>query len=214
MADILLDAHGTWDPSSVPAYTIVPKGSTLKYFTENMRLFGDSEMRRGQMLTSEPSQEVGAQKQCQNYTVSPAPETAGFLVPSGMTRKTPGGNMLLCTSDQCAQDGWHNPANCQGLFAEADYENANIYFAVCRHISLNPTGGIPELNTQQADVGAAEGEVPDSTLDDMLDKYLPGHADYAILDAGERDTYKNLLRTAWGDNDVSRRLIGRLDARY
>jgi hypothetical protein len=214
MADILLDAHGSWDPSSVPAYTIVPKGSTLKFFTENMRLFGDSEMRRGQMLTSEPNQVVEALMQVQNYTVQPAPETADLLVPNGMTRKTPSGEMLLCTSDKCAQNGWHNGDDCKGLFAESGYEGSTIYFAVCRHIALNPTGVIPEINTQQKDVGSEEGAVPDETLDQMLDKYLNHPEGYKDLNGDERDKLKASLIGSWGDTPEVHQLVNRLDTRY
>ncbi len=214
MADILLDAHGTWDPGSVPAYTIVPKGSTLKFFTENMRLFGDSEMRRGQMLTSEPNQTIESQMQVQNYFVTPAPETAGLLVPAGMTRMTPPGEVLLCTSETCAEKGWHDPSECQGLFSDGAYEDSTIYFAVCRHIALTPTGVIPEMNTQQADVGSEEGEVPTDTLDQMIDKYFDSPETYSQLTGDEKDQFKTQVLDAWGDTSENRQLVDRFDARY
>src|ERR1700755_2181913 len=100
MADILLDAHGAWNPGSKPAYALVPQASKLMFFSENLRLFDDSDQARNQLLTAEPSQTVEGYKWAQNFTVS-AVDSDDYITPAGMTRKTVAGDRLLCTSDQC-----------------------------------------------------------------------------------------------------------------
>lgn len=178
MADILLDAHGEWDPSSVPAYAMVPKGSKLLFFSENLKLFLDSDQARSQLQGAEPSQVVEGFKTAQNYTVSPV-DSDDYITPAGMVRKTVPSEMLLCTSEACAQSGFHDPAVCQGLFAGADYQNANIYFVACRYVKLEEAGS-PEyyaetgVNQRQTNVGYQDGgevsyELSNSTTDDLLD---------------------------------------------
>jgi hypothetical protein len=170
MTDILLDAHGTWDPASKPAYALVPKESTLRFYSENLKLFLDSSQARDQLLTAEPNQVVEGFKWAQNYTVSEV-TSDDYITPAGLVRKTVSGNRLLCTSDECGKNGWHDPKNCAGLFAESDYQTANIYFAACRFVKLEKareaefyeeTG----VNQAQVGVGADAPQVDFLTIDE------------------------------------------------
>jgi hypothetical protein len=157
MADILLDAHGMWDPASKPAYALVPQDSKLMYFSENLKLFMDSDQARQALLTAEPNQTVEGFKWAQNFTVS-AVDSDDYITPAGMERRTVAGNMLLCTSDKCGESGWHDAQVCSGLFADPDYQNANIYFVACRYVKLAEAGS-PEyyaetgVNQRQDGVG-------------------------------------------------------------
>jgi hypothetical protein len=157
MADILLDAHGAWNPASTPAYALVPQGSRLLFFSENLKLFMDSDRARADLVTAEPNQVVEGYKWAQNYTVS-AVDSDDYITPAGMVRKTVAGDTQLCTSDECGKNGWHDSKNCTGLFAQDDYQNANIYFVACRYVELE-AAGTPEyyaetgVNQRQDGVG-------------------------------------------------------------
>jgi hypothetical protein len=157
MADVLLDAHGQWDPSSTPAYALVPAGSKLMFFSENLKIFMASDQARQAILTAEPNQTVEGSKWAQNFTVSPVDDDF-FVEPDGMTRKTPNGTQLLCTSDKCGVSGWHDSNVCDGVFADSDMQNANIYFVACRYVKLEEAGS-PEyyaetgVNQRQVGVG-------------------------------------------------------------
>jgi hypothetical protein len=156
MPDVLLYAHGSWNPSSTPAYALVPKGSRLLFFTENLKLFVDSSAARDAIASAEPSEVVEGYKWAQNYGVSPVGQT--FAPPAGMVFKAPQGDQLLCTSDECGKQGWHNPATCGGIFADPDVQGADIYFMACRYMELNEAGS-PEyyaetgVNQRQDGIG-------------------------------------------------------------
>lgn len=178
MPEILLDAHGEWDPGATPAYALVPKGSKLLFFSENLKLFLDSDQARSQLLGAEPSQTVEGFKWAQNFKVSPV-DSDDYITPAGMTRMTVGADTLLCTSDACGQAGWHDPNVCSGLFADSAYENANIYFVACRYVKLEEAGS-PEyyaetgVNQRQTNVGYEDGgevsyELANSGADQWLD---------------------------------------------
>jgi hypothetical protein len=179
VADILLDAHGEWDPSTVPAYAVVPKGSKLLFFSENLKLFMDSDQARSQLQKAEPSQVVEGFKNAQNFSVSPV-DSDDYITPAGMQRKTVPSDMLLCTSNLCASAGWHNPAVCKGLFSLDDYQNANIYFVACRYVKLEEAGSPAYyaetgVNQRQTNVGYQDGgqvdtELSNDTADQWLDK--------------------------------------------
>ncbi|MDT4924961.1 MAG: hypothetical protein QOG01_2674 [Pseudonocardiales bacterium] len=188
MADILLDAHGSWDPASKPAYALVPQDSRLLYYSENLKLFLDSNKAREALLTAEPNQVVEGFKWAQNYTVS-AVATDDYITPAGMERRTVAGRMLLCTSDKCGESGWHDAAVCAGLFADPEYQNADIYFVACRYVKL-AQAGTPEyyaetgVNQRQDGVGydgsAEVGyELANSGADMWISQVI------ALLDAGE-----------------------------
>ena len=210
--DILLDAHGVWDPGSVPPYTITPKGSTVYYFVDNMRLFLDSDIARLKLETAKPTDTIGPQKSIQNYSVSPAPEV-DYMVPAGMTRKVPPGDMLLCTSTQCVDNGWHNPDVCKGLFSDLDYENSNIYFAVCRGIKWKrKTGKIPEIGSGQR----PQGELSPEACDQWIAETFDDPEDWQYMSRAERD--KVLAEDLDGEpaerqTDI-RRLYARMDERW
>jgi hypothetical protein len=172
-----LDAHGSWDPGSKPAYALVPANSKLLFFSENLKLFLDSDQARNQLLGAEPNQTVEGYKWAQNYTVTPV-TTDDYITPAGMVRKTVDARKLLCTSDACGQKGWHDPAVCKGLFAEDDYQQANIYFVACRYVKLKEAGS-PEyyaetgVNQRQTSVGYQDGGQVDYALsNDGADMWL------------------------------------------
>jgi len=171
MGDVLLDAHGTWDPAvkDKPAYALVPRSSRLLYFTENLKLFLDSKASREAILKAEPSQTVEGFQWAQNYKLTPAPEVSHLPVPDGFDlHKTVTGERWLCTSDKCGQQGWHN---CAGVFGDSDMQDAKaIYFAVCRAVDLKPVGDRDYyeqtgVNQSQTNIGAGalSFEVEDDT---------------------------------------------------
>ncbi|HEV7146835.1 MAG TPA: hypothetical protein VGN48_07550 [Pedococcus sp.] len=178
MTDVLLLAHGSWNPSTTPAYALVPKDGRLLFFTENMKLFMSGDDSRQALLTAEPNQVVEGYKWAQNYTVSAWDSPYG--TPTGMTVKTVQGDRPLCTSDVCGQNGWHNPATCTGVFADADMQNATIYFAACRFVDLEEVGspeyyaetGVNSRQVEIGDVGVSQVDyaLANSQADIWLDK--------------------------------------------
>jgi hypothetical protein len=210
VADILLDAHGEWDPSSTPAYALVPKDSKLMFFSENLKLFLDSDQARNDLLSAEPSQTVEGYKWAQNFTVSEV-DSDDFITPAGMVRKTVTGARKLCTSDQCGNKGWHDDKVCQGIFAEADYQNANIYFVACRYVKLNEVGSDDYyaetgVNQNQVNVGYApdimiltEAEQDDlhAAIDDADDARDWWANNEANLADDRRDAIKRYIEHNW-----------------
>src|SRR5919197_2754776 len=171
MTDILLDAHGEWNPASTPAYALVPKDSQLLFFSDNLKLFLDSDEARNQLLSAEPSQTVPGFKWAQNFTVSEV-DSDDYITPAGMVRKTVTGDRLLCTSDECGQKGWYDANVCQGVFAADHYQNANIYFVACRYVKLNEVGSDAYyaetgVNQSQIDVGYTGGQARFVTDDEF-----------------------------------------------
>jgi hypothetical protein len=209
MADILLDAHGEWDPSTTPAYTIVPKGSTLHFFSDNMKILLDADTMRQKITTATPSQTVEALKNVQNYTLDPAADE--FEMPSGMIRKTAGrAGQTLCTSEECAGKGWHDPNVCQGLFADPQFENATIYFMACRGVKLKKAGTTDYymetgVNQVQRGLGGSDGTtefVPDDDVaKQMMKQFIDSQdpeeiADWRALSSAEKDELLKELRDA------------------
>jgi hypothetical protein len=164
MANILLDAHGDWDPGSKPAYALVPKGSRLLYFSENLKVFLNSDEAREKLMSTEPSQVVEGFKWAQNFTVSPLEDDDddSSIIPTGMEQMTVSGDTLLCTSDQCGNRGFHDAAVCQGVFADPRCQSSDIYFVACRVVKLKETGTTEYyaqtgVNQDQQSLGYQEG---------------------------------------------------------
>ncbi len=178
MPEVLLYAHGSWNPGSKPAYALVPQGSRLLFFTENLKLFVDSSAARDAIASAEPNQVVEGYKWAQNYSVSPVGQT--FDPPAGMVFKEPQGDQLLCTSDECGEQGWHDPAKCSGIFADADVQGADIYFMACRYMDLNEAGS-PEYYAQTGVNQRQDGIGYDGTAE--VSHELSNSATDAWLDA-------------------------------
>jgi putative adhesin Stv-like protein len=75
LANVFVFGHGEWKPSD--GYTVVPAGTSVKFFTEGNKLMSvafATQLMTGQAPAARPDMEAGAFRSVQNMRLYPAPE--------------------------------------------------------------------------------------------------------------------------------------------
>ena len=133
MARIILFGHGGWRPQSRTRtpYTIVPPGSSIRFYTENAKLltlgFGLQVIQNNPGLPL-PDSEWGAYRTVPNMTLYPAPEFHGHV--QGALAHAPAGTRCLIA----------NRATRLSHYFER-YPGNDFIWIACRELQFRDQGG-------------------------------------------------------------------------
>jgi hypothetical protein len=138
--EMILNGHGGWELAREPAWAQVPKGTTIKFLTGNLKLLQaqditDEEVALKvleQFRNGDIDQEGTEYKYVPNYVLSDDGVAGQPEWVHKVSADTP-----LCTSSAC-DSGIHN---CDGLFADPDLVGATLYWAACRYVELDEVAG-------------------------------------------------------------------------
>jgi hypothetical protein len=176
--EMVLNGHGGWNLKETPAWAQVPRGTTIKFLTENMRLMMlpdiDNEQTALKILQqfreASASDEKGEYGYVPNYVLSPDGVSGAPDWVYQVSSDTP-----LCTSEACS-NGIHD---CDGVFADPDVVGATLYWGACRYVGLEEAGdlvyyaetGVNQRQPEFGDEGLDEGvgyTLANSTVDAFL----------------------------------------------
>lgn len=142
-AELILDGHGGWNVHEAPAYAVVPKGTTIHFYTENFKLLMQADLddrtaadeALDQFRNTTPNQSGQEYLTVPNYTLYPIDYTGTppwFVY--NVSSATP-----LCTDADgtLCEGGVHS---CQGVFADDDVVGAVLYWGACRYVELEEVG--------------------------------------------------------------------------
>jgi hypothetical protein len=173
---VVLSGHGGFELDTKPPWATVPPGTTINFYTENMKaLFDDAggaiETLSAAFQSATPSQVVSAGQSCPNYTLYP-----------------PDGLDIQDSPDDVYQHIVSTPVTLTQLIADG-IVTGEVHWAACRVVELAPAGGeLLGVNAGQNDFGY-EGGAVDVEIDD---------------DAEEVDTADGWLRKFWRRDEATR----------
>jgi Putative adhesin Stv domain len=160
--EMILNGHGGWNLRQKPAWAQVPRGTTIKFLTDNLRLLRlpdiDSEETAEALLNqfraASPSQEGKEYSYVPNYTLSPS---GGEDEPDWVykvSRDAP-----LCDNDGSdprivCDSGIHR---CSGIFADEDVVGGVLYWAACRYVQLKEAGDLVWAASTGVNQGSTAG---------------------------------------------------------
>jgi hypothetical protein len=147
MGKVVFSGHGGFDTSTNPPTVMVPEGTEIHFYTENLKALLDSvggaiESMSAAFDSASPSQSVFGGRSVWNYTLYD-PEDLNILEsPDGVDQIVlSGGSMTL------------------GQLFDAGVRG-ECHWAACRVVDLEPTGGeLLGVNAAQTDFGYEGGEV-------------------------------------------------------
>lgn len=168
---VMLIGHGGWDVKGEPAYALMPRATSITFYTENFKLLEAGSAAEIVSLSqvfqdAEPNQTVEGFKWAPNYTLSQLePEPLQYMKDSlhqDVTAVFVEQDTRLCEGDgsRCG-DGFHD---CSGLLARRDVVGQQLYWVACRHVALNEAGGI-FAGANQGSLGLG----PDAELVPLVD---------------------------------------------
>lgn len=181
--EIVLDGHGAWNLKENPAWAQVPRGTTIKFLTENFRLMMLSTASNEQQALDQlqqfrdasPNQEGAAYAHVPNYTLSALGAPPG--VPDWVLRVNQ--DTPLCDNDGSdptvvCDSGIHR---CTGLFADERVIGATLYWAACRYVDMAEEGspeyyaetGVNQRQPIMGEDGAQDYTLSNSAADLWLD---------------------------------------------
>jgi len=174
----VLDGHGGWNLQTEPAYAQVPRGTTIYFYTENLKIL---RMDHGNCINelnelfraAEANQENGPYSTVPNYTLSPIQNDSPPWVYQ-VTQDTP-----FCTNDGSdpqvvCESGIHR---CDGLFAQDELVGATLHWSACRVVELEAVGDLAYytetgVNQQAAELGRTGPETETEVYYDTLQEQL------------------------------------------
>jgi hypothetical protein len=158
---VMLIGHGGWDVSGEPAYAKMPRGTSITFYTDNLKLLRQDNAAEITNLSqlfkdAQPNQTVEAFKSSPNYTLSELePDLLAYMQGNLAVDVTPvfvTADTRLCEGDgTTCGDGFHD---CTGLLSRPDVVGKELMWVACRHVQLNEVGGLlAGVNQGSAGVG-------------------------------------------------------------
>lgn len=170
MGKVVFSGHGGFDPNTTPPWVEIPSGTTLRFYSDNMKALLDSsgqtvETMSAALDSAVPSQVVVGGRSCLNYTLYP---------PEGLD--------ISNSPDDVEQVVVYSETTLAELLTQY---SGDIYWAACRVVDLEPAGGsFLGVNDAQEELGGSDSSGSNS---DYLSSWLEWFAS-----AGEDDRV-----TAW-----------------
>jgi hypothetical protein len=173
MGKVVFSGHGGFETSTEPPWISVPSGTTLYFYSDNMKALLDSngqtvETMSAALDSASPSQVVEAGQSCPNYTLYP-----------------PDGLDILDSPDDVEQVIVSGATTLGELLGQYSGE---IYWAACRVVDLDAAGGrYLGVNDGQDELGGSDSSGYDSNA---LGPWLEW---FATADEDDRVTEWNKL---------------------
>lgn len=148
MGKVVFSGHGGFETSTEPPWVTVPSGTTLYFYTDNMKALLDSngqtvETMAAALDQASPSQVVEAGASCPNYTLYP-----------------PDGLDIQDSPDDVEQVIVSSPVTLGELL---DQYGGEIYWAACRVVDLEEVGGsYLGANDSQYELGGSDSTGSDA----------------------------------------------------
>lgn len=143
MSKVVFSGHGGFETTTDPSWVTVPSGTTLYFYSDNMKALLDSngqsvETMSAALDSATPSQVVPAGRQCPNYTLYP-----------------PDGLDILDAPDDVDQVIVNAPRTLDSLLDE--WAGYDCYWAACRVVDLDEVGGqYLGVNAGQYELGGSD----------------------------------------------------------
>lgn len=166
MGKVVFSGHGGFETSTNPPWVTVPSGTTIYFYSDNMKALLDShgqtvETMAAALDSATPSQVVYSGQQCVNYTLYP-----------------PDGLDIQDSPDDVEQVLVSSAETLESLLNKY---SGDIYWAACRVVDLDSVGGkYLGINESQNELGGSDSGT-DTT--DAMARFLQG---FAGLDEADR----------------------------
>ncbi len=191
---VMLIGHGTWDVKGEPAYAMMPRNTSITFYTENFKLLRSDNAAQITSLSqvfqaAEPSQTVEAFKTAPNYTLQKLEQQLLDMFNANLAQDVTAvfvdADTRLCGGDgTTCGDGFHD---CTGLLARGDGAGQQLYWIACRHVGLEEVGGLlAGVNQGATGLGTSSGfQMPGLDASGLTDG---GQAYWTDFDGLDNDT--------------------------
>src|SRR5262245_38880517 len=160
--EMILNGHGGWNLRKEPAWAQVPRGTTIKFLTDNLRLLRlpeiedeqTAELIMAQFRSASPSQEGKEYSYVPNYTLA-----ASVVADEPEWVYKADRDKPLCDNDGSdpkivCDSGIHR---CSGIFADDDVVGGVLYWGACRYVQLAEAGDLVYAASTGVNQGSTAG---------------------------------------------------------